>query len=116
MQCIGIEDHFMPSTATSKDHNIPSTSIRDISRIPAELNMPTPDMTTEQFKNNPSSMGSVRVLPPTPEQVSWRSLIESQSKILKLPPYILEYAETREEISKQIQLWERGLLESAGLP
>lgn len=115
MQFIGTEDHFMPSTSRSKDHNIPSTSIRDVSRIPTELYLPTPDRTTHQFRNNPSNMGSVRVLPPTPEQVSWRSLIESQSQILGLLPDTLENAEAREKISKQIQLWETTLVESAGL-
>ena len=58
-------------------------------------------------------MGSVRILPPRLEQVSLRSLIDSQSRMLRLLPGTPENVQIRQEMVEQIQLWEMPLLESA---
>lgn len=64
--------------------------------------------------SNPSNMGSIRILPPTPEQVALRNVIESQSRILRLLPDTIEAVETRKEILKQIEICEKTLLGSSG--
>ncbi|GLJ27431.1 hypothetical protein SUGI_0538570 [Cryptomeria japonica] len=63
---------------------------------------------------NVPNVGSVKILPPTTEKVSLRSLIDSQSRILRLLPDTPENVPIRQKIRVQIQLWERALLESAG--
>ncbi|GLJ17431.1 hypothetical protein SUGI_0303350 [Cryptomeria japonica] len=60
------------------------------------------------------NVGSVIILRATSEQVSLRSLIDSQSRILRLLLDTPKNVPIRQEISEQIQLWERALLESAG--
>ncbi|XP_057870639.2 uncharacterized protein LOC131074772 isoform X2 [Cryptomeria japonica] len=91
---VGMKDPAVPSTTSTV---MPD----DISRItPTNTNVP--------------DVGSVKILPPTTEQVSLRSLIDSQSRIVRLLPYTPENVPTRQEILVQIQLWERALLESAG--
>ncbi|GLJ55017.1 hypothetical protein SUGI_1181050 [Cryptomeria japonica] len=73
----------------------------DVSRItPTNIDVPNVD--------------SVITLPPTSEQVSLRILIDSQSRRLRLLPDTPKNIPIRQEISEQIQLWERALLESAG--
>ena len=67
MQYIGIEGHVMPSISNM-----------DVPRISLEMDMHDPVRSTSQLINNWSSLGSVRILPPTPEQVSLRSLIDLQ--------------------------------------
>ncbi|GLJ07885.1 hypothetical protein SUGI_0076150 [Cryptomeria japonica] len=88
-----------------KDPDVPSNTstimVEDVSRItPTNTDVP--------------NVGSVKVLPPTSEQVSLRSLIDSQSIILRLLLDTPKNVPIRQEISEQIQLWERPLLESAG--
>ncbi|XP_059077944.1 uncharacterized protein LOC131876538 [Cryptomeria japonica] len=94
MNLVGMKDLAVPSTTSTVVPN-------DISRI-------TPTNT------NVLDVGSVRILPPTTEQVSLRSLIDSQSRVLRLLPDTPENVPTKQEILVQIQLWERALLESAG--
>ncbi|GLJ25185.1 hypothetical protein SUGI_0481700 [Cryptomeria japonica] len=91
---VGMKDPSAPSTTST-------VMLDDISRI-TTTNTNVPDV------------GSVRILPPITEQVSLRSLINSQSRILRLLPDTPENVPTRQEILVQIQLWERALLESAG--
>ncbi|XP_057850658.2 uncharacterized protein LOC131066792 isoform X5 [Cryptomeria japonica] len=94
MNLVGMKDPAVPSTTSTVVPN-------DISRItPTNTNVP--------------DVGSVRILPPTTEQVSLRSLIDSESRIPRLLPDTPENVPTRQEILVQIQLWERALLESAG--
>ena len=57
-------------------------------------------------------MASVRILPPTMEQASLRSNIDTQSRMLRLLPDTPENVQLRQEMIKQIQLWERALLET----
>ncbi|XP_057846845.2 uncharacterized protein LOC131056553 isoform X1 [Cryptomeria japonica] len=91
---VGMKDLAVPS-------NTSTIMEEDVSRItPTNTDVP--------------NVGSVRVLPPTSEQVSLRSLIDSQSRILRLLPDTPENIPIRQEISEQIQLWERALLESVG--
>ncbi|XP_057845962.1 uncharacterized protein LOC131055519 isoform X1 [Cryptomeria japonica] len=87
-----------------KDPAVPSTTS---TVMPDDISRGTPTNT------NVPDVGSVRILPPTTEQVSLRSLIDSQSRILRLLPDTPENVPTRQEILVQIQLWERALLESA---
>ncbi|XP_059077015.1 uncharacterized protein LOC131042677 [Cryptomeria japonica] len=90
---VGMKDLAVPS-------NTSTIMVEDVSRItPTNTDVP--------------NVGSVRVLPPS-EQVSLRSLIDSQSRILRLLPDTPENIPIRQEISEQIQLWERALLESVG--
>lgn len=101
IQSIGIEDHVMPSTtrpetlitreiSSEKPHNIPSTSNTDVASILVELNMHAPVRRTWELINNLSNVGSIRILPPRSEKVSLKSLIDSQSRMLRLLPYTLE--------------------------
>jgi len=84
IQFVGIESHVMPSTPRPEPHNMPSIS----------------------------NVGLVSILPPGPEQVSLRSLIDSQTRMLRLLPNIPTNVQIRQEIIEQIQLWEMSLLES----
>ncbi|XP_057813666.2 uncharacterized protein LOC131027609 isoform X4 [Cryptomeria japonica] len=94
MNLVGMKDPVVPSNSSN-------VMPEDISRItPTNTNVP--------------DVGSVRILPPTTRQVSLRSLIDSQSRMLRLLPDTLENFPIRQEIIVQIQLWERELLESAG--
>ncbi|GLJ24263.1 hypothetical protein SUGI_0462650 [Cryptomeria japonica] len=94
MNLVGMKDPVVPSNSSN-------VMLEDISRItPTNTNVP--------------DVGSVRILPPTTRQVSLRSLIDSQSRILRLLPDTPENFPLRQEIIVQIQLWERELLESAG--
>eukprot|EP00253_Pinus_taeda_P024450 PITA_24450 len=74
----------MPSTPRPEPHNMPSTS----------------------------NVGLVSIIPPGSGQVSLRSLIDSQTRMLRLLPDIPTNVQIRQEIIEQIQLWEMSLLES----
>ncbi|GLJ34796.1 hypothetical protein SUGI_0700370 [Cryptomeria japonica] len=87
-----------------KDPTVPSSTYTS---MPVDVSRITPTST------DVPNVGSVRILPPTSKQVSLRSLIDSQSRILRLVPDTPENIPIRQEISEQIQLWERALLESA---
>lgn len=67
----------------------------DVPNIPVEMDMDVPVRSTSQLINNSSSVGLVRILPPTLEQVSMRSLTKSQSRILRILPDTLEKVEIR---------------------
>ncbi|GLJ34752.1 hypothetical protein SUGI_0699320 [Cryptomeria japonica] len=87
-----------------KDPTVPSSTS---TIMPVDVSRITPTST------DVPNVGSVRILPPTFEQVSLRSLIDSQSRILRLVLDTPENILIRQEIIEQIQLWERALLESA---
>ncbi|GLJ31337.1 hypothetical protein SUGI_0628700, partial [Cryptomeria japonica] len=85
MHLVGMKDLAMSS-------NTPTVMPEDISRItPTNIDVP--------------SVGSVKILPPTSEQVSLMSLIDSQSRILRLLQDTPENVPIKQEISEQIQLW-----------
>lgn len=84
IQSVGIEGHVMASTPRPEPHNMPFTS----------------------------NVGPVSILPLGPEQVSLRSLIDLQTRMLRLLPNFPTNVQTRQEIIEQIQLCEMSLLES----
>ena len=112
-QSVGIEGHVIPSTPRPEPHNMPSTSNIDVPIILVELHLHASVSSTSELINNPSNVGSVRILLPRLEQVSLRSLIDSQSRMLRLPPDTPKNVKIRQEMVEQIQLWEIPLLESA---
>ena len=112
-QSVGIEGYVIPSTLRPEPHNMPPTSNIDVPSVPVDLHLHAPVMSTSELINNPSNVGSVRILPPRLEQVSLRSLIDSQSRMLRLLPDTPENVQIRQEMVEQIQLWEMPLLESA---
>lgn len=59
-------------TSSEIPHTISSTSSIDAPSIPVEMDIHVPII------NNPSNVGSIRILAPTPEQVSLRNVMESQ--------------------------------------
>ena len=117
MQCIGGEAHGLPILcrqknpmtrveSSEKPHTIFSTSNTNIPNIPSvELEM-------NAHIRRTSNMASVRILPPTIEQASLRSNIDTQSRMLTLLPDTPENVQLRQEMMKQIQLWERALLKT----
>jgi len=112
-QSVGIEGYAIPLKPRPEPHNMPSTSNIDVPSIPVELHLHAPVRSTSELINNPSNVGSVRILLLRLEQVSLRSLIDSQSRMLRLLPDTPENVQIRQEMVKQIQLWEMPLLESA---
>lgn len=84
IKSVGIEGHVMPSTPRPELHNMPSTS----------------------------NVGLISILPLGPEQVSLRSFIDSQTRMLRLLPGIPTNFQIKQEIIEKIQLWEMSLLES----
>ena len=93
--------------SSEKLHRRPSTSNTNVPNGPIESQMNAPIRSTPK-------VGSVRIFPPTLEQVSLRINIDSQSRLLRILPDTPENNEIRQEMTKQIQLWERALLETAG--
>ena len=117
IQSTGVEAHGIPTMSRTKTHMTrvgsseklhrrPSTSNTNVPNGPIELNAP--------IRSTPN-VGSIRIFPPTLEQVSLRSNIDSQSRLLRILPDTPENNEIRQEMTKQIQLWERALLETTGV-
>ena len=98
IQSVGIEGHVMPSTPRPKPHNMPFTQSVGIEGhvMPST---PRPEPHNMPFTSN---VGSIKILPPGSEQVSLRSLIVSQTRMLRLLPTIPENVQIRQEIIERI--------------
>jgi len=108
IQSVGIEGHVMPSTPRPEPHNMPFTQSVGIDGHV----MPSTPRPEPHNMPSTSNVGLVSILPPGPEQVSLRSLIDSQTRMLRLLPDIPANVQIRQERIEQIQLWEMSLLES----